>query len=153
LLAALSTILETVFPAREAYEVAFIAEAEGLEHLRVHVAPGEEGRPPERRGKHVFDWLGITEEEAVTDGEADRVALELRPLVAQQMSSCLPVGRQGSELVMRLPVHLPLDRLRLRDLALRRRGQHLPAPPPLSVVLNSRRCPDVRRTGPSARRG
>lgn len=86
LLAALSTALETVFPASKAY-VAFLAEAEGFEHLHVHVVPREEDMPPERRGKHVFDWLGMPEEEAITDEEADRIALDLRPLVAQQMSS------------------------------------------------------------------
>jgi hypothetical protein len=43
--------------------------------------------PPERRGKHVFDWLDIPEGEAITDEEADRIALKLRPIVAQQMSS------------------------------------------------------------------
>jgi diadenosine tetraphosphate (Ap4A) HIT family hydrolase len=44
LLAALSTALETVFPARKAY-VAFLAEAEGFEHLHVHVVPREEDMP------------------------------------------------------------------------------------------------------------
>ena len=58
LLAALSAALETVFPARKAY-VAFLAEAEGFEHLHLHVVPREDGMPPERRGKHVFDWLDM----------------------------------------------------------------------------------------------
>lgn len=84
LLVALSTALETVFPARKAY-VAFLAEAEGFEHLHVHVVPREADMPPERRGKHVFDWLDMPREEAITDEEADRIALELRPIVAQQM--------------------------------------------------------------------
>ena len=86
LLVALSAALEAVFPARKAY-VAFLAEAEGFEHLHVHVVPREDGMPPERRGKRVFDWLDMPEGEAVTDEEADRIALELRPLVARQMST------------------------------------------------------------------
>lgn len=85
LLAALSTALETMFPACKAY-VAFLAEAEGFEHLHIHVVPREDDMPPERRGKHVFDWLGVPEEEAVADEEADRIALELRPLVTNRMS-------------------------------------------------------------------
>lgn len=85
MLAALSTALETVFPARKAY-VTFLAEAEGFEHLHIHVVPREDGMPPERRGKHVFDWLDMHKEEAVTDEEADRIALELRPIVTNCMS-------------------------------------------------------------------
>ena len=65
----------------------FLAEAEGFEHLHVHTVPREEDMPPERRGKRVFDWLDMPEEEAVSDEEADRISLGLRPLVAQQMSS------------------------------------------------------------------
>jgi diadenosine tetraphosphate (Ap4A) HIT family hydrolase len=86
LLAALPTALKTVFPACKAY-VAFLTEAESFEHLHVHVVPREEDMPQSRRGKRVFDWLDMPEEEAVTDEEADRIALELRPLVAQQMIS------------------------------------------------------------------
>lgn len=85
LLCALSTALETVFPARKAY-VAFLAEAEGFEHLHIHVVPREDGMPPARRGKRVFDWLGVPEEEAVADEEADRIALELRPLITNRVS-------------------------------------------------------------------
>lgn len=85
LLASLSKALETVFPARKAY-VAFLAEAEGFEHLHIHVVPREDGMPQERRGKRVFDWLDMPEEEAVTEEGADRIALELRPLVANRMS-------------------------------------------------------------------
>jgi diadenosine tetraphosphate (Ap4A) HIT family hydrolase len=85
LLSALSEALETVFPARKAY-VAFLAEAEGFEHLHIHVVPRQDDMPPERRGKRVFDWLDMPEGEAVTDEEADRIAPELRPLVAKRMS-------------------------------------------------------------------
>ena len=86
LLAALSGALETVFEARKAY-VAFLAEAEGFEHLHIHVVPREEAMPPERRGKRVFDWLDMPAGEAVTDEEADRIALKLRPIVTREMSS------------------------------------------------------------------
>jgi hypothetical protein len=66
--------------------VAFFAEAEGFEHLHIHVVPREDGMPPDQRGKRVFDWLDMLEEEAVTDEEANRIALELRPLVTNRMS-------------------------------------------------------------------
>jgi diadenosine tetraphosphate (Ap4A) HIT family hydrolase len=66
--------------------VAFLAEAEGFEHLHIHVVPREDGMPPERSGKRVFDWLDMLEEEAVTDEEANPIALELRPLVTNRMS-------------------------------------------------------------------
>jgi diadenosine tetraphosphate (Ap4A) HIT family hydrolase len=67
--------------------VAFLAEAEGFEHLHIHVVPRAQDMPPERRGKRVFDWLDAPEEEAITDEGADRIALELRPLIAREMSS------------------------------------------------------------------
>jgi diadenosine tetraphosphate (Ap4A) HIT family hydrolase len=86
LLAALSRVLEDFFLARKAY-VAFLAEAEGFEHLHIHVVPREEGMPQEQRGKRVFDWLQMPEEEAITDEEADSIALDLRPLVVREMSS------------------------------------------------------------------
>jgi diadenosine tetraphosphate (Ap4A) HIT family hydrolase len=84
LLAALSRALEALFSARKAY-VAFLAEAEGFEHLHVHVVPRKEDMPPEQHGKRVFDWLDMPKEEAITDGEADRIALDLRPLLAREM--------------------------------------------------------------------
>jgi diadenosine tetraphosphate (Ap4A) HIT family hydrolase len=84
LLAALSRALEAVFPAGKAY-VAFLAEAEGFEHLHIHVIPRNEEMPQVQRGKHVFDWLNIPDGEAITDEEADRIALDLRPLVAREM--------------------------------------------------------------------
>lgn len=86
LLTSLSTALEDVFPARKAY-VAFLAEAEGFEHLHIHVVARTDDMPSEQRGKHVFDWLGMPEEESIGDEEADRIALELRPLVAREMAS------------------------------------------------------------------
>jgi hypothetical protein len=64
-----------------------LAEAEGFEHLHIHVVPRKEEMPQEQRGKRVFDWLHMPEEEAITDEGADRIALELRPLVAREMSS------------------------------------------------------------------
>jgi diadenosine tetraphosphate (Ap4A) HIT family hydrolase len=86
LLVGLCRALEDVFPARKAY-LAFLAEAEGFEHLHIHVVPREEEMPQERRGKRLFDWSEMPEEEAITDERADRIALELRPLVARAMSA------------------------------------------------------------------
>jgi len=85
LLSTLSAALEDVLGARKAY-VAFLAEAKGLEHLHVHMVPRKEDMPPEQRGKRVFDWLDMPKGEAMTDGEADRIALDLRPLVTREMS-------------------------------------------------------------------
>ena len=72
LLVSLSGALEEIFSARKAY-VAFLAETEGFEHLHIHVVPRKEDMLPEQRGKHVFDWLGMPDNEAISDGEADRV--------------------------------------------------------------------------------
>lgn len=85
LLSTLSAALEDVLEARKAY-VAFLAEAKSLEHLHVHVMLRKDDMPPEQRGKRVFDWLDMPKEEAITDEEADRIALDLRPLVAREMS-------------------------------------------------------------------
>jgi hypothetical protein len=49
------------------------------------VVPRKEDMPPEQHGKRVFDWLDMPKEEAITDGEADRIALDLRPLLAREM--------------------------------------------------------------------
>jgi diadenosine tetraphosphate (Ap4A) HIT family hydrolase len=85
LLIALSAALEDALEARKAY-VAFLAEAKGLEHLHIHVMLRKDDMPPEQRGKRVFDWLDMPKGEAMTDGEADRIALDLRPLVTREMS-------------------------------------------------------------------
>jgi diadenosine tetraphosphate (Ap4A) HIT family hydrolase len=85
LLSTLSAALEDVLEARKAY-MAFLAEAKSLEHLHVHVMLRKDDMPPEQRGKRVFDWLDMPKEEAITDEEADRIALDLRPLVAREMS-------------------------------------------------------------------
>ena len=85
LLTALSGALEDVLGARKAY-VAFLAEVEGYEYLHIHVVPRKEDMPPEQRGKRVFDWLGMPEEEAITDEEADRIALDISPHVARELT-------------------------------------------------------------------
>ena len=84
LLVSLSDALEKSLSAHKAY-VAFLAEAEGFEHLHIHVVPRKEDMPPEQRGKYIFDWLNVPEDKAIPDEEADRIASELQTSVARAM--------------------------------------------------------------------
>ena len=54
------------------------AEAEGFEHLHVHVVPRAAELAPELRGPRVFALLGRPEAERVPVDEQDRIALEIR---------------------------------------------------------------------------
>jgi hypothetical protein len=65
----------------------FLAESGGFEHLHIHVVLREDDMPSERRHRRIFDWLGMPEERAITAEEGDRIAPDLRPLVARETSS------------------------------------------------------------------
>ena len=84
LLRALSSAMEQKLQAKKAY-VMFLAEAEGFGHVHIHVVPRPVDLPPERRGAHIFDYLGQPEAVWVPANEMDRIADEMRPLLIELM--------------------------------------------------------------------
>ncbi|MER5971559.1 HIT domain-containing protein [Streptomyces sp. NPDC002055] len=73
----LSRALHRVTGCVKSYVVQF-AEAEGFAHVHFHIVPRSESLSPECRGPAVFDLLRRPEQERVTAGDADRLALSLR---------------------------------------------------------------------------
>jgi diadenosine tetraphosphate (Ap4A) HIT family hydrolase len=56
----------------------FFAEAEGFSHLHVHVVPRMASFTEEQIGPRVFGFLARPEEEWLSEGERDDLALRLR---------------------------------------------------------------------------
>lgn len=54
--------------------VALFAEAEGFEHLHVHVVPRVPDLPDDRRGPRVFEYLAMDEAAWLPEPERDRLA-------------------------------------------------------------------------------
>jgi diadenosine tetraphosphate (Ap4A) HIT family hydrolase len=84
LLVALSRALERAVDASKTY-VAMFAEAEGFEHLHVHVVPRRPDQPKRRRGPRVFGYLRRPADDWVPAAEMDRVADQVRPLLAEEL--------------------------------------------------------------------
>jgi diadenosine tetraphosphate (Ap4A) HIT family hydrolase len=64
----------------KAYAV-FFAEAEGFEHLHVHVVPRMDWFGPEQRGPAVFSLLGRSAGAEVPEADRDALALQLRAVL------------------------------------------------------------------------
>lgn len=78
LLRSLTAALRTVTGCSKTY-VALFAEAEGYSHVHFHVVPRMADFTDDQRGpKSLHAFLGAQGDEAVPDGEMDRLALELR---------------------------------------------------------------------------
>jgi len=58
--------------------VVFFAEAEGFEHLHVHVIPRMDWFGAEERGPAVFSMLGTSAKRDVPEADRDALALQLR---------------------------------------------------------------------------
>jgi diadenosine tetraphosphate (Ap4A) HIT family hydrolase len=54
--------------------VAQFAEAQGHQHVHVHVIPRMADQPPERRGAQVFRYLGVTDAERVSEAPMNGIA-------------------------------------------------------------------------------
>lgn len=77
LLQRLTAALEAVTGCSKTY-VALFAEAEGFEHLHVHVVPRVPDLPDDRRGPRIFGYLVKEESQWLPEAERDRLAAELR---------------------------------------------------------------------------
>jgi diadenosine tetraphosphate (Ap4A) HIT family hydrolase len=75
----LSLVLERRLGATKAY-VMFFAEAEGFEHLHVHVVPRMPDQPASERGPNIFSRLGGSVQLGAP--ELDRVSTVLRDELA-----------------------------------------------------------------------
>jgi diadenosine tetraphosphate (Ap4A) HIT family hydrolase len=80
LLRALSTALERQLGATKSYVMLF-AEAEGFEHLHVHVAPRMPDQPVSERGPKIFARLGGPDQ--LSADERDRVSALVRDELAR----------------------------------------------------------------------
>jgi len=57
--------------------VALFAEAEGFQHLHIHVVPRHSHLPDDLRGPRVFGYLGRPEDEWVSEDEMERIGAAL----------------------------------------------------------------------------
>ena len=76
LLQAASQALVDVTGCQKVY-MALFAEAEGFNHLHIHLVPRHAGLPDELHGPRVFGYLRRPESEWVGEEEMDRVGAEL----------------------------------------------------------------------------
>lgn len=81
LLAAVSRAVMDVTGCVRTYAALF-AEAEGFEHLHVHVVPRHGDLPDDLRGPRVFDYLDRPESEWVAEDEMDRLGAALAERLA-----------------------------------------------------------------------
>ncbi|NYI80020.1 HIT family protein [Nocardioides panzhihuensis] len=77
LLGSLSAALRSVTGCVKTYVMQF-SEAEGFEHLHVHLVPRMADQPPDLKGPNVFGYLTDDEGDGVTAAERDRVAIALQ---------------------------------------------------------------------------
>ncbi len=85
----LSRALGAVLGCPKTY-VAQFAEAAGFAHVHFHVVPRSAEMPAELRGPRVFGLLGAADDEAVSEGERDSLALALAAELGRQ-----GLGRTG----------------------------------------------------------
>ncbi len=81
LLQRLSTALAEVTGCDKTYAALF-AEAEGFEHLHVHVVPRMPDLPDDRRGPAVFGYLSRDDSEWLPEPKRDRLAARLANALA-----------------------------------------------------------------------
>jgi diadenosine tetraphosphate (Ap4A) HIT family hydrolase len=81
LLGRLSTALQHVVGCTKTYVMQF-SEAEGFEHLHVHLVPRMPDQPADRTGPQVFGYLGAGAAARVPEDEQDRLARLIAAAVA-----------------------------------------------------------------------
>ena len=76
-----SRALSDVVGCPKTYVVQFAESAEHP-HVHVHIIPRPDNLAPEHRGPGVFSLLGVAEDDAVPKPEMDRIAEQVRTLLA-----------------------------------------------------------------------
>ena len=80
LLQQVSIALKQVVKCTKTYVVQF-AEAEGHHHVHFHVIPRMANLPEERRGTKIFEYLGASEEERVSEERMNEIAVEVQRIL------------------------------------------------------------------------
>jgi diadenosine tetraphosphate (Ap4A) HIT family hydrolase len=80
LLADLSRALERVTGCRKTYSMQF-SEAEGYEHLHIHLVPRMPDQPEDERGPRIFARLDRPEAEIVPQADRNRLASQIRQVL------------------------------------------------------------------------
>lgn len=76
-----SAALRQVTGCVKTYALQF-AEAEGHSHVHFHVIPRMVDQPAERRSVKIFGYLGVPEEERVSEEAMNQIAVQVRRLMA-----------------------------------------------------------------------
>jgi diadenosine tetraphosphate (Ap4A) HIT family hydrolase len=66
--------------------VAQFAEAEEHPHVHFHIIPRMADQPEERRSTKVFEYLGVPEEERVSEDRVNEIAAQVRDILASMPS-------------------------------------------------------------------
>lgn len=77
-----STALHEVTGCVKTYALQF-AEAEGHAHVHFHVIPRMAEQPEERRSTRVFGYLGVPEEERVSEEVMNDIAIQIQRVLAR----------------------------------------------------------------------
>src|SRR5439155_4177585 len=93
-----SHALQEVVGCEKAYFV-FFAEAEGFEHLHVHVIPRMAWFTPKERGPGVFTMLGVSPDDEVSEQVRDDLARRLRVALELMQSAprSLPMAEEDDD--------------------------------------------------------
>jgi diadenosine tetraphosphate (Ap4A) HIT family hydrolase len=80
LLQQVSLALKQVIKCTKTYVVQF-AEAEGHHHVHFHVIPRMANLPEERRGTKIFEYLGVSEDERVSEKRMNEIAVKIQRIL------------------------------------------------------------------------
>ena len=80
LLRRVSLALKAATGCVKTYVIQF-AEAADHPHVHFHVVPRMAGQPEDHRGPYVFRYLGVTEEERVTEARMNELAAQIREIL------------------------------------------------------------------------
>ncbi|MFZ6029724.1 MAG: HIT family protein [Chloroflexota bacterium] len=83
LLHRMSIALKEVVRCTKTYVVQF-AEAEGHNHVHFHVIPRMIDQPEERKGPKVFNYLGISEQERVSEAVMNNIAGQIQAIIVHE---------------------------------------------------------------------
>jgi diadenosine tetraphosphate (Ap4A) HIT family hydrolase len=83
LITLVSQALAEVTQCQKTYVIQF-AEAAGHPHVHVHIVPRMADLPADRRGPHIFSYLGVPEAERVPEEAMNAIATQLRAFLCKQ---------------------------------------------------------------------
>jgi len=82
LLRQVSIVLKTVTGCSKTYVVQF-AEAPGHPHVHFHVIPRMADLPVKRRSTNIFTYLGVPQEERLSESQMNEIARKVQPFLMQ----------------------------------------------------------------------